>query len=137
MPSSITSGNIMTGSVGIFWGIPAPHHSWTILVEATSLAEAEPYGEFLTHARGHYDVWSRWQQTRTAPVAGRFILQAIADHEYEFFPRGRIVYNTVTGVFILYADRRLQQQTTIARIASEFGLTAGTFVVRSDAHYRS
>ena len=72
-----------------------------------------------------------------APVDDRFIRQAVADHEYEFFPRGRIVYNTVTGVFILYADRRLQQQTTIARIASEFGLTAGAFVVRSDAYYRS
>lgn len=136
MPSSITLGNIMTGSVGIFWGIPAPQHSWTILVDATSLAEAEPYGEFLTHARGHYQVWSRWQKTRT-PIVDRFILQAIADHEYEFFPRGRIVYNIVTGVFILYTDRRLQRETTIARIASKFGLTAGTFVVRSDAHYRS
>lgn len=127
----------MTGSVGIFWGIPAPDHSWTILADATSLADAEPYGEFLTHARGHYQVWSRWQRTRMTPVVGRFVLQAITDHEYEFFPRGRIVYNTVTSVFILYADRCLQQKVTIAAIANKFGLMPGTFVVRSDAHYRS
>jgi hypothetical protein len=127
----------MTGSVGIFWSIPAPDRSWTILVDATSLADAEPYGEFLTHARGHYQVWSRWQRTRMAPVDDRFIRQAVADHEYEFFPRGRIVYNTLTRTFILYADRRLQQKATIATIADEFGLTGGTFVVRSDAHYRS
>jgi hypothetical protein len=127
----------MTGSVGVFWGIPAPDHSWMILVDATSLAEAEPCGEFLTHARGDYEVWNRWQRTRTVPLTDRSILQAIVDNEYEFFARGRIVYNTVTGVFILYADRRLQRETTIARIASEFGWVLGTFVVRSDADYRS
>lgn len=127
----------MTGAVGIFWGIPEPDDSWTILADVTSLAEAEPYGDFLTHPRGHYEVWTQWQKSRAAPVASRFILQAIAAHEYEFFPRGRIVYNTGTGTFILYADRRLQQDATIARIASEFGLAAGTFIVRSDAHYRS
>ena len=106
-------------------------------MDMTSLAEAEPYGDFLTHPRGHYDVWTKWQRTRAAPGASRFILQAIADHEYEFFPRGRIVYNTGTGRFILYADRRLQQDATIARIASEFGLTAGTYAIRSDEHYLS
>ena len=127
----------MPGSVGIFWGIRERGSSWTILVDATSLAEAEAYGEFLTHPRGHYEIWTQWQKTRIAPVASRFILQAIADHEYEFFPRGRIVFNVGTGSFILYADRRVQQPSTIARIASEFGLAAGTFTVRSDEHYRS
>ena len=127
----------MTGSVGIFWSIPEPDGSWSILIDATSLAEAEPYGDFLTHPRGHYEVWTQWQKTRTAPDVNGFILQTIADHEYEFFPRGRIVYNTGTGGFILYADRRLQQDATIARIASEFELAAGTYTVRSDEHYRS
>lgn len=127
----------MTGSVGIFWGIPEPGGSWTILADATCLAEAEQYGDFLTHPRGHYEIWTRWQKMRSAPTANRFILQIIADHEYEFFPRGRIVYNTATNRFILYADRRLQQEATITRIASEFGLVAGTFTLRSDEHYRS
>lgn len=127
----------MAGSVGIFWGIPEPDGSWTILAEATSLTEAEPYGDFLTHSRGHYDVWTQWQRTRAPPGTSRFILQTIADHEYEFFPRGRIVYNMTTGQFILYADRRLQRDATIAAIASEFGLAAGTYTVRSDEHYRS
>ena len=127
----------MTGSVGIFWGIPEPDGSWSILIDATSLAEAEPYGDFLTHPRGHYEVWTQWQKTRTAPDANGFILQTIADHEYEFFPRGRIVYNIATNSFILYADRHLQQDTTIMRIANQFGLAAGTFAVFSDLHYRS
>lgn len=127
----------MAGSVGIFWGIPEPDGSWAILVDATSLAEAEPYGDFLTHPRGHYQVWTRWQKKRSAPGASRSNLHAIADHEYEFFPRGRIVYNIVTREFTLYVDRRLQQDATIARIAREFRLAASTFTVRSDEHYRS
>jgi hypothetical protein len=127
----------LTGCVGIFWGIPEPDGSWTILVDATPLAAAEPYGDFLTHPRGHYDVWAFWQKTRTAPIASRSTLQAIADQEYEVFPRGRIVYNVRTQFFTVYADRRLQREETIARIAGEFGLVPGSFAVRSDAHYRS
>lgn len=127
----------MAGSVGIFWGIPEPDDSWTILIDATSLAGAEPYGEFLTHPRGHYEVWSRWQRRRVVPLLGPSISEAIADREYEDFPRGRIVYHVQTRRFILYADRRLQQEHTIANIANKFGLAPGTFVVRSDAHYRS
>jgi len=127
----------MAGSVGIFWGIPERDHSWAILIDATSLAEAEPYGDFLTHPRGHYEVWTKWQKPRAAPIANLSVLKAISEHEYEAFPRGRIVYHIKTGGFILYADRRLQQEHTIARIADKFGLTPGTFVVRSDAHYRS
>lgn len=108
--------DITVGSGGIFGCIPEADGSLTILMDATPLAEAELYGEFRTHQNGHFQVWTRWQKTRTAPIANRFILQAIADHEYEFFPRGRIVYNMTTGRFILYADRRLQQDATIAAI---------------------
>ena len=127
----------MTGSVGIFWGIPESDHSWAILIDSTSLSEAEPYGDFLTHPRGHYEVWSQWQRPRATPLPRQSISQAIAYHEYEDFPRGRIVYEIKTGRFIVYADRRLQQGPVMASIVDKFGLAPGTYVVRSDAHYRS
>ena len=127
----------MAGSVGIFWGIPSSDRSWMILTDATSLAEAEEYGDFLTHPRGHYEVWEKWQKRRGAPVADGSIAKAILEHEYETFPRGRIVYHSKDRRFILYADRRLQQDHTIAVIAEKFDLPAGTFDVRSDEHYRS
>jgi hypothetical protein len=47
----------MDGSVRIFWGIREPDHSWTILIDSTSLTEAEPYGDFLTPPGGHEE-WS-------------------------------------------------------------------------------
>jgi hypothetical protein len=64
-------------------------------------------------------------------------VKAIFEHEYEAFPRGRIVYHTKNRRFILYADRRLQQDYTIAVIANMFGLLSHTFDVYSDEHYRS
>jgi hypothetical protein len=127
----------MNSSVGIFWGIPGPDHSWEILVDATPIAKAEPYGDFLTHPRGHYDVWSKWQKQSVHELSRRSVATAIAHHEYEDFPRGRIVYNIKTASFIVYADRRLQFPDMVIRIASVFGLARGTFIIRSDAHYRT
>jgi hypothetical protein len=122
----------MTGFVGIYWGIPNPDHSWSILTDKSSLAEAEPYGDFLTHPRGHYDVWSGWQKLGNTALSKQGIPQAV-----EEFPRGRIVYETKTGQFIIYADRRLQRTEVVADIATLFSLAPGTFAVRSDEHYRT
>lgn len=127
----------MTGAVGIFWGIPDTKRSWTFLADITPLAEAEPYGDFLTHPRGHYDVWNNWQGLSAAQLTRQAIPQAVAYHEYEDFPRGRIVYQTKSGQFIAYADRRLQLPDLLTEIAKLFALAPGTFVVRSDAHYRT
>jgi hypothetical protein len=127
----------MTGSVGIFWGIPGSDSRWTILTDATPLSEAEPYGDFLTHPRGHYDVWSSWQTLSAAALAKQDIPQAVAYHEYEDFPRGRIVFQIKSGQFIVYADRRLQRSDVVTDIATLFAIAPGTFVVRSDAHYRT
>jgi hypothetical protein len=130
-------GAFMTGSLGIFWGIPDPDYSWCILTDKTSLAEAEPYGDFLTHPRGHYDVWSEWQKLDATALAKQAIPQTVAYHEYEDFPRGRIVYHLKACQFIIYADRRLQRPDVVAEIATLFAIAPGTFVVRSDAHYRT
>jgi hypothetical protein len=127
----------MTSHIGIFWGMPNPNHSWRILADKISLAEAEPYGDFLTHPRGHYDVWSKWQKLNAKTLAEQDIPEAVAYHEYEEFPRGRIVYNTKTHQFIIYADRKLQRPNVINDITALFAISPGTFVVRSDAHYRT
>jgi hypothetical protein len=46
--------------------------------------------------------------------------KAILEHEYETFPRGRIVYHATDRRFILYADQRLHHPLTIATIANKF-----------------
>ena len=76
----------MNSFVGIFWGILGPDRSWTFLTDTTFLAEAEPYGDFLTHPRGHYDVWSKWQKQSAAGLSRQSMPAAISHHEYEDFP---------------------------------------------------
>jgi hypothetical protein len=127
----------MTGSLGIFWGIPNTDYSWCILTDKTSFMEAEPYGDFLTHPRGHYDVWSEWQKLNATALAEQAIPQAVAYHEYEDFPRGRIVYHVKARQFIIYADRRLQHPDILADIVNLFCISPSGFIVRSDAHYRT
>ena len=126
----------MTGSIGVFWGIPIDDRSWTIITDATPLAEAEPYGDFLT-SKGHFEIWSHWQRLSTPAFAKQNIPEAVRYHEYEDFPRGRIVYQVKARQFIVYADQRLQRPEVIKDIATLFALAPGTFVVRSDAHYRT
>jgi hypothetical protein len=111
------------------------HHA--LVIDSTPLSEAEIYGEFLTHPRGHYDVWENWRRLGPAGLASAGLPAAILWHEYEDFPRGRIVCHRETERFIIYADRRLQTAAFIRRIATAFALPPGRVDVRSDEHYRT
>jgi hypothetical protein len=88
-------------------------------------------------AAGHYDVWSEWQKLNATALAKQAIPQAVAYHEYEDFPRGRIVYHVKARQFIIYADRRLQRPDILADIVNLFCISPSGFIVRSDAHYRT
>jgi len=76
--------------VGIFWLLRGK-----LLIDSTPLSKAEPYGDYLTHRRGHAEVWARFQRSGAAPI----------DIEYEEPPRGRVMYNTQTRWFTLLADK--------------------------------
>lgn len=122
-------------SVGIFWGVPDGRR--TVLVsDRTSLAKAEAYGDCLTHPRGHHEVWEAWRRLGATVLSRRGLPPAIASHEYEAFPRGRVVYMRGPAMFTVYADRRLQRPETIAELVQLFGLVDERYVVSSDAHYR-
>jgi hypothetical protein len=125
--------------VGIFWGVANDSEKgaqFTIVADTTDLASAEPYGTFLTHPRGHFDVWEQWRKLAPVGLKRQGLPVAIAWHEYEEFPRGRIVYCTVTEEFTIYADRKLQSPIIVAEIVRAFGLEDARCQVKSDAHYR-
>jgi hypothetical protein len=112
----------ITPHVGIFWlcdGKP--------LIDRTSLAEAEDYGDFKTHPRSHLETWSWFQQ--------RGIVRA--DVEYEEQPRGRVMYNTKTRRFTVLADWCiLKNKKMLARIISEMKLPIKKTDKSPDSHYR-
>lgn len=118
-------------SVGIFWRVAG-----VLVIDRSTLQEAEPYGDCLTHAAGHYEKWCDWQAHGGAWLASRGYPTAIVSTEYDEWPRGRIAYETDTSRFVLYADRRLQDRKTIQALLATFGIAEATTLVRSDAHYR-
>lgn len=124
-------------AVGIVWGIQDQNGPMRLVIESTPLAEAEPYGDFLTHPRGHYEVWEGWRQLGPAGLARCGLPTIIAWHEYEHFPRGRVVFNTPSRRFTLYADRKLQGASALLRALHVFGLDPKLCDVQSDQHYRT
>jgi len=123
--------------IGIFWGVQEKPTSVRIVVDTTPADQGESYGDFLTHAAGHLDVWEAWRRFGPAGLVKRGLPQAIAWHEYEYFPRGRVVYHCPTKRFIVYADKVLQAGFRIEEILRAFRLTREQCDIRSDTHYRS
>jgi hypothetical protein len=99
----------------------------------SSLIDAEPYGDCLTHAHGHYEVWEAW--ARRSPFRD-VRPDTFRLHPYEHFPRGRVVYHRPDQTFWIYADGRVQTPQKIAEVVRVFGLEGATYEVRSDPHYR-
>ena len=123
--------------VGIFWSINDPTRGTILLTEKTPIDKGEQYGEYLTHSNGHYEFWEGLAQLGTSALASRGLPTAPVSHEYEEFPRGRIVYRPKDKSFVIYADRRLQTPAFIDQIVAEFGIPKSSYTVRSDPHYRS
>ena len=118
-------------AVGIFWNI-----SGVLVVDRSTLDEAEPYGDCITHAAGHYDRWQEWQMLSKAQRTRAGYPALIASTEYDEWPRGRIVYEVPARRFIIYADRRLQQPDVITALKAIFGLGQSNVIIRSDSHYQ-
>ena len=119
--------------VGIFWVI-ADGGTNHLIIDGTSLSDAEPYGDFLTHPASHYDVWTALQERPAAELRQRFGTDGIRLCEYENWPRGRIVHHRPSASFIIYADRQLHYPTYHAQIQAAFDLPPDT-PLRADAHY--
>jgi hypothetical protein len=120
-----------TPAVGIFWRV-----NGVLVVDLSTLDEAEPYGDCITHATGHYDCWEHWQTLGATRLAALGHPDCIVSTEYDHWPRGRVVYETPTRRFVLYADRRLQKPEVIDALKTAFGLNGAEVIVRSDSHYR-
>ena len=123
--------------MGIFWGLRDGKGPRRIVIDSTPLVEAEPYGDFLTHPRGHYEVWEDWRRLGPAGLARHGLPTIIAWHEYEYFPRGRVVYDTHSSRFTIYADPKLQAPGLRCRLLAAFNLDLVLCDVRSDPHYRT
>lgn len=82
--------------VGLFFDIKG-----NLFFAGCSLAEAETYGDFLVFPKSHMEVWDTIGSMGT--VDGRKV-------DFDYYPRGRIVYRKTDDVFILYYDACLENK---------------------------
>jgi hypothetical protein len=109
--------------VGIFWLLA----DGSLLVDSSPLSVAEKYGDCLTHARSHIDVWAEFQSS------GR----VAADVEYEEYPRGRVIFDTRQDHWVIMADRCiLRSKGLIRKISASMNLTGKMTEISSDSHCR-
>jgi hypothetical protein len=107
--------------VGIFWFFQG-----RLIADWAPLGSAEAYGDCLTHACSHIDFWNNLQHLGTVP----------RDIEYEQPPRGRVVFNTRTERFTLYADRCiLARKSRVNQILRAMHLPPSQTDVKMDGHY--
>ncbi|SEG64462.1 hypothetical protein SAMN04488144_13226 [Methylobacterium sp. 190mf] len=118
-------------AVGILWRVAD-----CLVLDRSVLAEAEPYGDCLTHPGGHYERWEAWQALSAPALRAAGLPAEIAVSEYDDWPRGRVVYEVPARRFVLYADRRLHGREIIDLLRKTFGLQSATVAVRADPHYR-
>lgn len=106
--------------VGIFW-----LYDGQLIIDTTSLSEAEGYGDALTHGTGHDDYWAKLQQQRVVP----------ADMEYFEMPRGRVGYYKRQERFWLRADRCILKRKDVIRQIKKSMNLPEKVLVETDEHY--
>ena len=107
--------------VGIFWIFGGK-----IILDTTPLHQAEPYGEAMTHPRGHLQKWTELR--RRGAVS--------PDFEFEDSPRGRVEYIPKENQFVIYVDRCiLVRKHFIRLIMAEMNLPPERTKTSSDEHY--
>jgi hypothetical protein len=123
-----------TAHLGIFWVVQTTDGKARLLAAGCPPDQAESYGDCLTYGPGHYETWAHWRRDRTVDPALRALVRS---HEYEDWPRGRIVFDRSRDLFVLYADRKILTPATIARIETQFHLPHACTEIQSDWHYQS
>lgn len=107
--------------IGIFFVVDG-----VVLSDSVLLDMGQPYGDHIEHG-GHYDYWLQL-------VPSGAVEAAFKGHAYDYYPRGRVVYDSVSMRAKLYADRCIGK-TTLSTISEIFGLPQDA---RSsyDGHYQ-
>lgn len=108
--------------VGLFFYIESPQLDYKgFITHTVAENKAEIYGDMLTDSVGHSQVFeSRFPDTLI---------------EYYDFPRGRIVYDTKNGKYIIYIDKCIRTVAKIRKIKEIFGILDKRCEIQGDFHY--
>lgn len=65
------------------------------------ISQADNYGDFLVYDESHFDVWERLSDQ--ALINGMRV-------DYDYYPRGRVVYRKTDNTFVIYYDKCLEHE---------------------------
>ena len=104
----------LSGRVGIFFVAKGK-----LLLHTCSVDEGLPYGDFINYPKSHDEVWERRYQHRYHV-------------DFDYFPRGRIVFNCVMNAYMIFYD------TCVAEITHELSQRYAKLDVKCshDEHYQ-
>ncbi len=74
----------------------------------------------------HYDYWKILQK----------VYPELRTIDYDYYPRGRVVYSNQEDLYYLYVDKCLQNIKNIRSIIDELNLPTRKVEVREDEHYQ-
>lgn len=111
-----------TPKVGIFFKV-----SNDFLIDAVDLDKGEPYGEAIQFG-GHFDF--HVNLVPSSPNERKFKM-----HDYDYYPRGRVVFFPKKNHFLLYTDTCLKPKD-LNQINQLFALDDQSIEVAEDGHYR-
>lgn len=104
----------MVNRVGIFFCVEGK-----LLLHSCSLEDAAPYGDFLNYPMSHDEVWARNYQHRFKV-------------DFDYWPRGRVIYNRAENKYLLYYDQCMEAQARA--LAKCFGDVS--VELQRDEHYQ-
>lgn len=95
--------------------------------DKVEINNANRYELFIEYGE-HYNFWLDFEPSIKHE-------QSFKSHGYDYFPRGRVIYDLKKNQVVLYIDRCIGL-TSIAKISDEFTLSGNQVKVRYDEHYQ-
>ena len=114
--------DLRESAVGVFYVINDEIYS-----DATNVRNAEEYGNSFTYG-SHYDFYYD-------ELAKYYDMPWLKYIDYDYYPRGRVIFDKNANKYVLYMDPALETPHYIDMIAQEFGLHNNGFYIDHDEHY--
>ena len=115
--------------VGIFWIDIKGRKLALIFSEPVRSIVLNPKEQFVPGAYSHYDTWEKLKQRNEIPPDWK-------GKEYEYVPRGRVVYDIERQKFYAYASEKLVYKKWFReQVVLNFSLVPENTMFLSDLHY--
>lgn len=103
--------------VGLFFYV-----NENLLLDFVEIDKAIEYGDCLIGATSHYDIWENQYFYKL-------------HRSYDYYPRGRVVYNKKENLYIIYADKCIDEKGIMLILLAFEIENENVRIDRTDEHY--